>query len=130
SSTHRFGPFEVRPTERQLLVQGQPAPIGARAFDLLMVFIEHRDRLLTKHELLDRVWPGLVVEENNLAVHVSALRRLLGPKVIATIPGRGYRFAAVLDADAGVPAAAPPARHAAPALPVLASPLVGRDDDL
>ncbi|HEX6707785.1 MAG TPA: winged helix-turn-helix domain-containing protein [Albitalea sp.] len=133
STAHRFGPFEARPTERQLLVQGRPVPIGARAFDLLLTFIEHRDRLLTKDELLERVWPGLVVEENNLAVHVSALRKLLGPQAIATIPGRGYRFAAVLDVDAppvAAPAPAPAARGVHASLPGLVSPLVGRDDDL
>ena len=94
---YRFGGVEVRAAERQLLVNGEAASIGARAFDLLLALIEHRDRLLAKNELLDLVWPGLVVEENNLQVQVSSLRKLLGTQVIATIPGRGYRFTAVLD---------------------------------
>jgi predicted ATPase/DNA-binding winged helix-turn-helix (wHTH) protein len=93
----RFGNVEVRPTERQLLLAGQPASLGARAFDLLLALIEHHDRVVTKSELFDRVWPGLVVEENNLQVQISALRKLLGPQTIATIPGRGYRFSAPLD---------------------------------
>ena len=59
---------------------------------------------MTKNELLDIVWPGLVVEENNLAVHVSALRKILGPQAIVTVPRRGYRFAVPLDAQ---PAALP-----------------------
>ena len=93
----RFGDVEVRPAERQLLLAGQPAALGARAFDLLLELIEHRDRVVPKSELFDRVWPGLVVEENNLQVQISALRKLLGPQAIATIPGRGYRFSAALD---------------------------------
>ena len=101
----KFGRFSVLAEERQLLVEGQPAKLGARAFDLLLVLIDQRDRVLAKNELLDSVWPGLVVEENNLQVHISALRKLLGPALIATIPGRGYRFTGVLDpADAGPPA--------------------------
>ena len=87
-----FDRFEVRPAERLLLVEGAPAVIGARAFDLLLCLLAHRDRVVTKSEVLEIVWPGLVVEENNVSVQVSALRKLLGPKAIATIPGRGYRF--------------------------------------
>jgi TolB-like protein/DNA-binding winged helix-turn-helix (wHTH) protein len=87
------GEFEIRPDERRVLVGGQPALLGARAFDLLMCLIDHRDRVVNKNELLEMVWPGSVVEENNLTVHVSALRKLLGAQAVATIPGRGYRFA-------------------------------------
>jgi predicted ATPase/DNA-binding winged helix-turn-helix (wHTH) protein len=89
---HRFGAIEVRPVERQLLIGGATVSIGARAFDVLLALIERRDRVVTKNELLDLVWPGLVVEENNLQVQISSLRKLLGPNVIATIPGRGYRL--------------------------------------
>jgi len=87
------GECEVRPDERRVLAGGQPAVLGARAFDLLMCLIEHRDRVVTKDELMKLVWPGSVVEENNLTVHVSALRKLLGAQAVATVPGRGYRFA-------------------------------------
>ena len=87
-----FDRFEVRPAERLLLAEGVPAAIGARAFDVLLCLLAHRDRVVTKSEVLEIVWPGLVVEENNLSVQVSALRKLLGRKAIATIPGRGYRF--------------------------------------
>jgi DNA-binding winged helix-turn-helix (wHTH) protein len=88
----RFGCFEISPAERVLRSDDQPVAVGARAFDLLLALLEHRDRVVTKQELLDLVWPGLVVEEHNLQVHVSTLRKLLGPHAIATIPGRGYRF--------------------------------------
>jgi adenylate cyclase len=69
-------------------------PLGARAFDLLVALIEHRDRVVPKRELLDLVWPGLVVEEANLQVQISMLRKQLGAQAIATVPGRGYRFVA------------------------------------
>jgi len=88
----------IRGEARQVVVDGQPAKLGARAYDLLLVLIAHRERVVSKNELLDLIWPGLVVEENNLQVHVSALRKLLGPQTIATIPGRGYRFTATLAA--------------------------------
>lgn len=110
ASAYRFANVELRPASRQLMVDGADAAVGARAFDLLVTLVEHRDRLLSKDELLDRVWPGLVVEENNLQVQVSTLRKLIGPKAIATVPGRGYRFVATL------------AEGAAPAAPVLAEP--------
>ena len=80
STAYCFDRFEVLPVERRLLVDGQPAAIGARAFDLLTTLVENPGRLLTKSELLDRVWPGLVVEEANLHVQVSSLRKLLGPE--------------------------------------------------
>ena len=59
--TYQFGRFELRPATRQLLVDRQPATLGARAFDLLLALIERRDQLVTKDALLDLVWPGLVV---------------------------------------------------------------------
>ncbi|WP_298830541.1 response regulator [uncultured Piscinibacter sp.] len=95
--TLRFGHFELRPPLRELRVHGHQVPLGSRAFDLLLALAERRDRLVTKDELLEIVWPGLVVEENNLQVQVSALRKLLGAKVITTVPGRGYRFTAVAE---------------------------------
>ena len=105
----RFGPFELRPAERSLLVEGVPAALGSRAFDVLMVLFDRRSTPVSKAELLDAVWPAAVVEDNTLQVHVSALRKLLGPLAIATIPGRGYRFTAVLEADASPPEAVPTA---------------------
>jgi len=75
-------------------MHGQPLALGARAFDLLLALIERRDRVVGKSELLALAWPGLVVEEGNLSVQISALRKTLGDKVISTVPGRGYRFTA------------------------------------
>jgi adenylate cyclase len=99
TANYRFGRFELNPATRQVLVDNEPAPLGARAFDVLQALIERRDRLVTKSELLDLVWPGVVVEENNLMVQVSALRKLLGGEAIATIAGRGYRFTLTLDPE-------------------------------
>ncbi len=93
ASAYRFGSFELRPDQRQLLVDGHPAALGSRAFDVLLVLAERTGQLVTKNELLDLVWPGVIVEENNLQVQISTLRKLLGPEVIVTIPGRGYRLA-------------------------------------
>ena len=92
----RFGPFELQARHRRLLRDGEPLPVGARAFDVLLALAERRERIVTKAELMDLAWPGLVVEENNLQVQISSLRKLLGPDAIATIPGRGYRFTAAL----------------------------------
>ena len=74
------------------MVEGQSAPVGSRAFDVLLALIERRDRVVTKDELLDLAWPGVVVEENNLHVQVSTLRKHLGARAVVTIPGLGYRF--------------------------------------
>ena len=90
----RFGRFELQVHERRLLVGGEPAALGARAFDLLLALAERPGRLVGKRALIDLVWPGLVVQDNNLAAQVSALRKVVGEEVIATIPGRGYRFVA------------------------------------
>jgi len=92
---YRFGRFVVQPRERRLLVDGQPVLAGPRAFDVLLALIERAGQLVTKDELLGRVWPKLIVEENNLQVQVSALRKILGQDAIVTIPGQGYRFTPV-----------------------------------
>jgi predicted ATPase/DNA-binding winged helix-turn-helix (wHTH) protein len=94
SAPLRFGRFELQPSERRLLVDGEPAALGARAFDVLLALAERPGQLVSKRALMDLVWPGLVVQENNLAAQVSALRKVVGEAVIATIPGRGYRFVA------------------------------------
>ncbi len=88
----RIGTFELYPSERLLLAVGQPVDLGARAFDLLLALADHAGQLVTKAVLLDRVWPGLVVDENNLPTQIASLRRVLGPGAIQTVPGFGYRL--------------------------------------
>ncbi len=90
----RFEGFELHPGERRLVVAGRQVEVGSRAFDLLLALTEQAGALATKDQLFDRVWPGMVVAENNIHVHVSALRKVLGNAAITTIPGRGYRFTA------------------------------------
>lgn len=130
-----FGDIEVRPVERELLRAGEPQRVGARAFDLLLALIRRRGHLVTKDELLDTVWPGLVVEEANIQVQVSGLRKLLGARSIATVPGLGYRLAVPLAADAPGAGDEPDAvLEAAPArdhnLPEQNDLLLGRDADV
>jgi len=133
----RFGPgarFELRPAEYRLLVDGRPATLGSRALDLLMALAARPSQLLTKNELLDIVWPGLVVEENNLRVQVNTLRRILGEDAIATVPGRGYRLSAAIHAaepEAPVAAAVPTSPPDDAPLQAPAGPrLFGRTADL
>ena len=114
----RFGRFAIQPARRQLLLDGEPAKIGSRAFDVLIALVDRRQRVVSKAELLDLVWPGIAVEENNLQVHIMALRKLLGPDAIATIPGRGYRFSLpVEDQPTGPDPKAPEPASAAPIEP-------------
>ena len=90
----RFARFCVLPRARQLLVDGQPIELGSRAFDLLMVLMLAPGFLITKKEIMSRVWPDTVVDESNLKVQMSALRRVLNldRDVIKTVHGRGYVF--------------------------------------
>jgi DNA-binding winged helix-turn-helix (wHTH) protein len=93
-----FGRSRVLLRQRQLLVDGVPVELGTRAFDLLMVLLEADGALVTKEQLLDRVWPSSIVSEGNLKVQVSALRKALGADraLIRTDFGRGYRFIGAL----------------------------------
>lgn len=126
----RFGDFELLPGERRLVAEGRTVPIGQRAFDLLQALVDRRERLVSKSELMELVWPDVVVEENNLQVQISTLRKVLGPQAIATIPGRGYQFTAPVNPGAG--AAHRPNDTIVPARSAVTAEaaLFGRDDDL
>ena len=92
---YQFGEFTLEPTERILLHNGQPIPLTPKAFDTLLVLVEHSGHVLTKEELLQQIWPNSTVAETTLAQNVSTLRKALGPpgqELIQTIPKRGYRF--------------------------------------
>ena len=147
---YAFAPFRLVPAERRLWCGDNLVRLGGRAFDVLLVLVERRDRTVSKGELLELVWPRLVVEENNLQVQVAALRKVLGHPAIATVPGRGYRFTrdvslegaeatgAATSATAAAMSASPGAAataDAAPArptgnLPVWQATLYGREADL
>ncbi|HME22190.1 MAG TPA: winged helix-turn-helix domain-containing protein [Acetobacteraceae bacterium] len=125
--TTRFGRCEVIHDRRELLVNGLPVPLGSRAFDILELLVEARGMLVTKDEILRKVWAGVVVEENNLQVHMSALRKALGTDrgLIKTVSGRGYRL--LISSDAGTDSAG---HSSATNLPEPASELIGRDQAL
>lgn len=89
-----FGQYQIRPQRRELLHDGVPIELGGRAFDVLVALIEAQGTVITKDDLISRVWPDRVVEENNLQVQIAALRRAFGADrdLIRTVPGRGYQF--------------------------------------
>ena len=96
---YEFGPFRVDPRKRLLLHNGNQVRLPAKAFEILLVLLEGEGRLVEKDELMRRVWPDAVVEENNLTVNMSALRRSLTEsrgehRYVVTVPGRGYQFVA------------------------------------
>ena len=96
---YEFGSFRFDPVRRTLWIEGQPVNLTPKNLETLAVFLENRDRVLEKEELMNLLWPDSVVEENNLTQNISALRKALGEKpneqrFIKTIPGRGYRFVA------------------------------------
>jgi predicted ATPase/DNA-binding winged helix-turn-helix (wHTH) protein len=143
-----FGPFRLHVARRELTAHGVPVAIGQRAFDILVLLVSRHGQLVTKDELLTEVWPGIVVEENNIQVHVSALRKVLakagdGERYLLTIPARGYRFVVPVEcgsvAQLKTPMAIPADRAtvvaaATPAgshnLPQQLTPLIGREAEL
>jgi TolB-like protein len=100
-----FGRFELLLQQRRLLEHGSPVTIGARAFDLLAALVRHRDRVVSKDELLRLVWRDAAVEENNLSVQVSTLRKVLGAEALRTVSGQGYRFTLPVSPPSDVAAA-------------------------
>jgi predicted ATPase/DNA-binding winged helix-turn-helix (wHTH) protein len=143
-----FGPFQLLAARRELLAHGVPVTLGQRAFEILLMLVNRHGQLVTKDELMAEVWPGVVVEENNIQVHVSALRKVLatagdGERYLLTVAGRGYRFVAPVKresaAELKAPLASAPDRTAAvPAaigaaannLPQQLTTLIGREADL
>jgi TolB-like protein/Tfp pilus assembly protein PilF len=133
NSLYRFGRFELHPAAQRLLVDGEAATLGPRAFDLLVALVERAGQLVSKADLLDLVWPGLIVEENNLQVQISALRKILGADAITTVAGRGYRFALRLEPGEPPqtipPRAKLPARTDADAPSIAVLPFINISDD-
>jgi len=102
SAVYRFGPFELDGAEYRLLRNGVEVPLQLKAFETLCILVEHAGRLLTKDDLLRQLWPGTIVEENNLNKNISMLRKALGDcpsghSYIDTVPRVGYRFAAPVE---------------------------------
>jgi DNA-binding winged helix-turn-helix (wHTH) protein len=112
-ATLEFGRFRLSSRRRQLLADGVPVELGTRAFDLLLVLIDADGALVTKDELMARVWPDTFVDVTNLKVQVSALRKALVEErdCIRTEFGRGYRFTAAIGQIAAVPEIPRPVRR-------------------
>src|SRR5690348_3699475 len=96
---YEFGPFTLDPAQHLLSRQGDPVPMTPKTFDMLLLLVENRGRMLTKDELMKALWPDSFVDESNLTQQISMIRKALGEtagerRYIATVPGRGYRFAA------------------------------------
>src|SRR5215470_7137232 len=131
-----FGRFRILPRRREVLADGRPIELGGRAFDVLMALIEANGTVVTKDELVGRVWPGRIIEEGNLRAQIRALRIALGePDLIRTVAGRGYQFTGEvrrssdrhqgsIGHEAGT--ATPPA---APRLSIVVLPFVTLSDD-
>ena len=142
-----FGPFRLLVARRELLAHGVPVTLGQRAFEILLMLVNRHGQLVTKDELMAEVWPGVVVEENNIQVHISAVRKVLatagdGERYLLTVAGRGYRFVAPVKRESAAELKTAPApgsdqSTAVPAafdaaannLPQLTS-LIGREADL
>jgi len=133
--TIAFGPFRFFPRRQMLLEGDRRLRLGSRALEILAVLLERPGALITKDDLVARVWPNTFVEDGNLRVHIAALRRALGDghggnRYVTTIPGRGYRFVAPVAASE--PSNPSPrlaaAEHAASNLPVPLARMVGRSE--
>ncbi|HKQ05717.1 MAG TPA: winged helix-turn-helix domain-containing protein [Blastocatellia bacterium] len=97
--SYEFGPFHLDPDAGLLLRQGEPVPLTPKVFDILLALVENSGQVIEKNDLMQMIWPDTVVEENNLTVNMSALRKALGDDIsehqyIKTVPKRGYRFVA------------------------------------
>src|SRR5258705_11578688 len=127
SERYRFGPFELQPDQRRLLKDGATISLRPRAFDLLAALVDRAGHLVTKDELLDQVWPKMVVEEAALHVQVSALRKVLGADAITTVSGRGYQFTLAVTKSDGEANRAPRSKHN---LPYQLTSFIGREQEI
>ena len=105
---YEFGPFRLDAAECRLQRMGEPIPLPPKVFDLLVILVNNQGKIVDKDELMSQLWPDSFVEENNLAVNISLLRKSLadgadGQKYIETIPKRGYRFIAPVTRPQSLP---------------------------
>ena len=94
-ASFEFGRFRILPQRREVLADGRRIGIGGRAFDALVVLIEANGAVVSKNELMSRVWPGRIVEDNSLHAQIKVLRKAFSDRdLIRTVVGRGYQFRA------------------------------------
>jgi predicted ATPase/DNA-binding winged helix-turn-helix (wHTH) protein len=131
-----FGPFRLFAAERLLEKSDEPLQLGGRSLDILITLVERAGEVVTRKELISRVWPDVIVEEANLRVHVAGLRKALGDghdgaRYVANVPGRGYCFVAPVTRSASQRAllqARPPVTDRLRKLPARLTRMIGRDD--
>src|SRR5258705_5489584 len=130
-----FGPFRLLSAQRLLLEGGRPVRLGSRAFDILAALVERPGEVVGREQLIARAWPQVFVEDANLKIQMSALRRALGDgqggnRYVVTVPGRGYNFVAPVRREETLRAApAPPVPSTTPHnLPFAVTRMIGRDD--
>ena len=130
-----FGPYRLLAAQRLLLEGEQPVRLGSRAFDILAALVERAGEVVGKEQLIARAWPQTFVEEANLKIQVSALRRALGDgqggnRYVITVPGRGYNFVAPIRREEPSRASPPPtvASTAAHNLPFAVTRMIGREE--
>src|ERR1700722_8634310 len=131
-----FGPYRLFSAQRLLLEGDKPVRLGGRAFDILVALIERAGEVVTKEALIARVWPQTIVEEANLKIQISALRRALGDgqgdnRYIATVVGRGYNFVTPIRKEQQQASPSPTIAPAAPHnLPIATTRMIGRDESV
>jgi predicted ATPase/DNA-binding winged helix-turn-helix (wHTH) protein len=130
-----FGPYRLVAAQRLLLEAGKPVRLGGRAFDILTALVERAGEVVSKDELIARAWPATLVDEANLKIQVSALRRALGDgqgdnRYVVNVVGRGYNFVATVHQEEPSRTSPPPAitRAAPHNLPFATTRMVGRDE--
>lgn len=123
---HLFAEFELQPGERRLLASGRQVQLGPHALDLLISLVERNGELISKDELIARIWGKIIVEENTLQVHISTLRKVLGKEAITTVSGHGYRFNLKVMSPSGPTAAVKPKNN----LPHALTSFIGREKEI
>jgi DNA-binding winged helix-turn-helix (wHTH) protein len=139
-ASFEFGRFRILPQRRQVLADGRPMELGGRAFDVLVVLIEANGAVVSKDELMSRVWPGRIVEDNNLHAQIKALRKAFSDHdLIRTVVGRGYQFTGEIRgrladlsarAEPGEASEVPGPPRALTNLPAPTSDVIGRDIEI
>jgi predicted ATPase/DNA-binding winged helix-turn-helix (wHTH) protein len=132
----QFGPFTLSPAKRLLEQDGIPVRLGGRALDVLIALVDSAGEVVSKRDLLARVWPNMVVEEGSLRFHIVAIRKALGdssgqPRYIVNVANQGYSFVAPVSRGMPtVPVAAANQPAATVRLPALSAPVLGREEEV